>query len=181
MEQSKSSAIGISLEIEVPLGLGWLTSKTIETVYFIRVDNNQDVLQSSLIKSNYAKDGRVYLLNISSGKYMAVAYFYKSPSGEPGREVSYLVFFPKELVEQTYVTITKGQISFAGSYILSTSILGLRKFREADDVQRYYMNMMLPPELPPIWKPVERTKALFDSISNNDKEFLVYATYDYTA
>ncbi len=52
MEQSASSAIGISLEIEAPYGFGWLTSRNAEVVYFIRVDNNKSIFQSSFISSN---------------------------------------------------------------------------------------------------------------------------------
>ncbi len=178
MEQSESSAIGISLEIEVPYGLGWLTRRTSEVVYFIRVDNNSNILQSTLIRSNYAKDGRVYLLNVLPGEYMAVAYSYDAQTGGPDVSNRYLVFFSKELIEKTYVRVTKRQVSFAGNYILSTSLMPLNTSRtEVDDAQRYYKNMMNP-DLPSIFNPIERLKSLFDDDTNKG-ENRVPAHWDY--
>ncbi|MFV1985604.1 MAG: hypothetical protein ACC657_18805 [Thiohalomonadales bacterium] len=178
IEQPDSSAIGISLEIEAPFGLDWLTRKSAEVVYFIRVDNNQSILQPSIIRSNYAKDGRVYLLNVLPGKYMAVAYFYEVPTGSSNgpKSTRYLVFFSRELVKKTYVSISKGQVAFAGNYILSTSLIGPRLIG-VDYVQRHYKNMMSP-NLPSVFNPVERTNRLFDDLSNND-ENRVYASYEY--
>ncbi len=178
MEQSGSSAIGISLKIEAPFGLDWLTPQNNEVVYFIRVEHNQNILQSSFIRSNYEKDGRVYLLNVLPGEYVAVAYSYTVPTGSSTgpRSNRYLVFFSKELVEQTYVSISKGQVSFAGNYILSTSLIGPRLIG-VDYVQRHYKNMMSP-DPPSIFNPVERTKWLIDDFSNKD-ENRVYADWNY--
>jgi hypothetical protein len=178
MEQSGSSAIGISLEIEAPFGFGWLTSKSAEVVYFIRVDNNQSIFQSSVIRSNFGKDGRVYLLNVLPGEYMAVAYSYEVLTGTSTgpKSIRYLVFFSKELVEQTYVSISKGQVSFAGNYILWASLIDPRLIG-VDDVQRHYKNMMSP-NLPSIFSPVERAKGLVDDLSNKD-ENRVYASFIY--
>jgi len=178
MEQSGSSAIGISLEIEAPFGLDWLTVQNDEVVYFIRVDDKQKILQSSFIRSNYAKDGRIYLLNVLPGKYMAVAYSYTVPTGVSTGQTTnrYLVFFSKELVEQSYVSVNKGQVSFAGNYTLSTSLIGPRLIG-VDYVQYHYKNMM-GSNLPSILNPVERIKGLFDDLSNKD-ENRVYAHWEY--
>lgn len=180
MEQSEGSVIGISLETEVPFGLSWLTSKSDEVVYFIRIDKNPNILQPNLIRSNYAKNGSIYLLNVLPGEYKAVAYSYHAPTGASTgqKESVYLTFFSKELIEQTYVRVAKGQVSFAGNYILSTSLMTPKTLlREADGAQVYYKKLMNPYS-PSIFNPIERIKSLFDDMSNRD-ENRVSATWDY--
>jgi hypothetical protein len=149
VEQPESSAVGIAVKTRAPFG--WPTEEP-RVVFFVRVDNERDIRQPSILRSNYAKDGRVYLLNVPPGEYAAVASFYaKKPIPaapvQPGFSVSvsmgrtgYTTYFPKELVEQTRVSVGKGQFVFAGSYVVSTSV-GLS---EADQIQLHYAEVIAP-------------------------------------
>ncbi|MCF6208985.1 MAG: hypothetical protein L3J61_06365, partial [Ghiorsea sp.] len=178
IEALKSSAIGISLEIDAPLGFAWLKPHNDEIVYFIRVDHSQNMLQPSFIQSNYAKDGRIYLLNALPGEYMAIAYSYGVPTGSTSGPQSnrYLVYFSKDLVKQTHVSIGQGQIAFAGNYILSASLIGL-KLTGMDYVQRHYRNIMNP-NASAEFNPLAGIKGLFSDFGTTC-EYCVSASYEY--
>ncbi len=137
MEQPDSSGIGISVVLRPPSRLG---SYDAQVVYFARLDAERDIRQASVIPSDYAKDGRVYLLNVPPGEYVAVAasseYFSLFPAGS----YHYTAYFSKELVELTRVSIENGQLAFAGSYVVDESI-GLKK---ADSVQLHYGEIIAP-------------------------------------
>jgi hypothetical protein len=146
LEQQETSGIGISVKIRTPIG--WSTEEP-HVVYFIKLDDKGDIQQRTVIPSNYAKDGRVYLLNVAPGDYAAVAAWYSKqmPSAvpvQPGFSVSFnpagaiaaggwSTYFPKELIEQTRVSVGKGQFVFAGSYVLNTSVFG-----KEDPLQAHY-------------------------------------------
>lgn len=91
-------------------------------------------------------------MNVPPGDYAAVAAFYTKKAvpaapAQPGFSVSvsmgrtsYTTYFPNELVEQTRVSVGKGQLVFAGSYVVSTST-GLS---EADPIQLHYAEVIAP-------------------------------------
>lgn len=149
LEQPESSAVGIAVKTRAPLG--WPT-KEAQSVIFVKLDGDGGIRQPSIIRSNYAKDGRVYLLNIAPGDYAAIAAFYAqspipSAPAQPGVSVSfsvgktgYTTYFPKELIEQTRISVGKGQVVFAGSYVVSTSV----DLKEADPIQLHYAEVVAP-------------------------------------
>lgn len=149
LEQQESSAVGMAVKTRAPLG--WPTEEP-QVVFFVKLDGDRGIRQLSIMRSNYAKDGRIYLLNVPPGDYAAVASFYaKNPipaaPAQPGLSVSvsigrtgYTTYFPEELVEQTRVSVGKGQFVFAGSYVVSTSV-GLT---EADPIQLHYAEVIAP-------------------------------------
>ena len=141
MEQQEASGIAISVKIKPPIG--W-PSKDADKVYFAKLDSRGDIQQSEVIPSNYGKDGRIYLLNVTPGDYVAVVAWNKGAAPapmQPGLSVTFnpgrIVFFPKDLVELTRVSVGKGQVACVGSYVLSTSVFGDR-----DLVQSHYENVM---------------------------------------
>ncbi len=129
MEQPESSGIGISVALRDRFG-NW----DAQEVYFAKLGTEHDIRQASVIRSNYAKDGRVYLLNVPPGDYVAVAAFaefWPGPYFGPGEWTTY---FSKEIVEMTLVSVGKGQFAFAGSYVVDQS----RGLKEADPIQLHY-------------------------------------------
>ena len=79
MEGPDSSAIGIS--VERLASISWLDIYA-QSVYFVRIDNKDDLFQKRIFKSNYATDERVYLLNVPPGVYVAVASFDAESLGQ---------------------------------------------------------------------------------------------------
>jgi hypothetical protein len=120
-------------------------------IYFARIEGEDGLLQQKIIRSNYRKNNRAYLLNAQPGTYVAVGTFVPGPGvpagPPPGFSVSvttlrsgYTTYFSKELVELTKVTVQEGEFAFMGSYVVDRS-WGLDG---ADEVQTHYKNVIAP-------------------------------------
>ena len=129
--QPDSSGLAISLKIRAPVAL---FSRAPDVVFFAKTDGGGGIRQIQLLRSNYAKEGRVYFLNLPPGSYAAVAAF----NSVEGR--GYITYFPKELVEQTQVTVRRGEVAFMGHYVVDQSV-GLS---EADPIQLHYSEVIAP-------------------------------------
>jgi hypothetical protein len=76
-------------------------------------------MQQSIIRSNYVKDSRAYLLNAGPGTYVAVASMFLSPGVQRG---TYITYFPRDLLEYTRITVREGEVAFMGAFDLGTSV-----------------------------------------------------------
>lgn len=150
MADPQTAVVGIQIETQVPIGI---FSQKPDVVYFVKIDNEGDITQNQVIPSNFAKDGRIYLLNARPGKYAAVAAFRSqagspfTPAPQPGVNVSvsigktgYTTYFSKELIEATKVDVGPGEVVFMGSYIVKQSV-GLT---DAEPIQSHYANLLAP-------------------------------------
>jgi hypothetical protein len=149
--QPQSAAIAIDMTLKAPIGI--FSSKP-DQIYFVKTDSGDGLLQQQIIRSNYAKDGRAYLLNARPGTYVAVAAFFSRtgvPAGpaSPGVSVTvatgrsgYTTYFSKELVKHTEVTVRENDFVFMGSFVVDQSA-GLDG---ADEVQVHYKNVIAPGE-----------------------------------
>lgn len=150
MAEPQSSAIGIQIKTQAPIGI---FSNKPDRVYFVKLDNGGGIKQSQIIPSNFAKDGRIYLLNAGPGKYAAIAAFRlqagstSAPAPQPGFSVSfsigetgYTTYFSKELIEATKIDVGRGEIAFIGNYVVKQSV-GLK---DAEPIQNYYAELLSP-------------------------------------
>jgi hypothetical protein len=138
----QSSVIGISLEARGPAIINTIK---LDKVYFIRLDekdlpyNKKEVLQS-----NYSSGESFYLLNAPPGRYAVVAALSYVESGATSnglpKSTTYRVFFPKNLIDKSIVTVTPGSFNFMGAFSVGTS-LGLD---HADEAQLHYSNLLQP-------------------------------------
>ncbi len=147
----QSAAIAIDVTLKAPIGM---FSNKPDQIYFVKIDSGDGLIQQQIIRSNYTKDGRAYLLNSRPGTYVAVAAFFSRtgvPAGPPSPGVSvtvttgrsgYTTYFSKELVKHTEVTARENDFVFMGSYVVdqSTGLDG------ADEVQTHYKNVIAPGE-----------------------------------
>lgn|SRR5204862_1242452 len=134
-EDPDSSAIAIRFETQVPV-FGHVPS----TVFFARIEDDGEIAQDQVIESNFARRGRVYLLNAAPGKYVAVA---SVRSDQYGR---YLTLFSKELIESTRVEVVPGKLAFMGSYFVREP----PGMGSAEPIQKHYAEL-LAPGLPESW------------------------------
>ena len=137
MSNPQSSAIAIDLTLNAPIGV--FSNKPAQ-VYFAKIDNQDGLLQQQVIRSNFVKDGRAYLLNARPGTYVVVGDFFLPPMQVS--KGTYTTYFSKELVEQTKVTVQENDFIFIGSYVVDDSV-GLDG---ADEVQIHYKNILAPAE-----------------------------------
>ena len=131
--QPQSSALAIDVLVKPPMGIG---SRDPVQVYFVRIEGADGLMQQSIIRSNYVKDSRAYLLNARPGTYVAVASMFLGPL----QRGTYITYFPRDVLEHTRVTVREGEAAFMGAYVLGTSV-GLDG---ADDVQTHYKNVIAP-------------------------------------
>jgi hypothetical protein len=149
LQQADSSGIGISLKIRAPIKI---FSREPHTVYFVKTDADGGIRQILLLRSNYAKDGRVYFLNLPPGSYAAVAAVFSQTQGpagptQPGFNITvgggrtgYTTYFAKDLIEQTQVTVRKGELAFMGHYVVDQS----GGLSEAEPIQLHYADVIAP-------------------------------------
>lgn len=134
LSQPQSPALAIDVLVKPPMGIG---SRDPVQVYFVRIDGPDDLLQQSIIRSNYVKGSRAYLLNARPGTYAAVASMFLTPGLQRG---TYTTYFPRDVVERTRVAVREGEVAFMGAYVLGTSV-GLEG---ADAMQNHYKNVIAP-------------------------------------
>jgi hypothetical protein len=150
MEDPQASAIGIQVETQAPVGI---FSNKPDRIFFVRIDGEGNIEQNQVVPSNFAKDGRIYLLNAKPGEYAAVAAFRSqagspfAPAPQPGVSVSvsvgktgYTTYFSKELIEATKVDAGRGEVAFMGSYVVKQSV-GLK---DAEAIQNHYAELLAP-------------------------------------
>lgn len=136
LSQPQSAGFGIDVTLKAPIDI---FSAEPDQVFFAKIDGQDGLLQQQIIRSNYCKDGRAYLLNARPGTYVAVAaFFLRAPVGT-GKN-SYTTYFSKELVEQTKATVRENDFVFMGTYVVDQSV-GLAG---ADGVQTHYKNVIAP-------------------------------------
>jgi hypothetical protein len=150
VDDPQASVIGIQVETQAPVGI---FSNKPDRIFFVRIDGEGDIMQNQVIPSNYAKDGRIYLLNAKPGKYAAVAAFRSqagspfAPAPQPGVSVSvsvgktgYTTYFSKELIEATKVDVGRSEVAFMGNYVVKQSV-GLK---DAEPIQNHYAELLAP-------------------------------------
>lgn len=148
LSHPQSAGFGIDVTIKSPIGIFSTFIAEPDQVYFVKIDEEGGLFQQQIIRSNYIKGGRAYLLNARPGTYVAVAAFFlrkEVPAGPPSpgfrvtRSRSYTTYFSKELVEHAKVTVGENDFAFMGSYVVKQSM-----FEGADGVQTHYKNVIAP-------------------------------------
>lgn len=138
MGDPQTSVVGIQVEIQAPIGI--FSSKP-DRIFFVRIDGEDDITQTQVIPSSFAKEGRIYLLNAKPGQYAAVVAFSWRRTGSPFvGKASYTTYFSKELIEATRVDVGRGEVAFMGSYVVKQSV-GLK---DADPIQNHYAELLAP-------------------------------------
>jgi len=131
---SQSACIGISVKYWQVLG-----DKSVDQVFFIKLDEEEDLYshQGYIIRSNYSKDGQIYLLNAKPGRYAVVGSFHEIYY--PMHYKNHLIF-SKKLIKLTEMTVAQGKIAVMGEYVVKASI----GFDDADDAQKHYLSLIAP-------------------------------------
>lgn len=132
---SARATIAVSIEGKPPAGFGKMTGVQVS---FVRVQDDEDILNAEyVITSNYSRNGQVYLLNARPGRYVAVATQFARRVG-----FDYHAFFSMDMIPQTEITVSAGEMVFMGSFSVNTST----KMSEADAAQSHYFRLVLPTE-----------------------------------
>lgn len=134
---SESAGVGVALKVNLS---GMITYRA-DTIYFVRgCPDAEENCGSQFVRSNYAKDGRIYLLNAEPGEYMAVAAAVDI--NVLGDHSVYFVYFPGTLAEKTKIKVRPGRLENAGNYVVSAAYGVCPENAEADQLK--HAEMMAP-------------------------------------
>jgi hypothetical protein len=138
--EAQKAAIGIEVSLQAPAGS---LRNAAEVVYFTTLDAGSGAPGTRLITSSYSKDGRVYLLNVPPGTYVAVAArFSNRSSASTMMGIStklYTTYFSKRLIERTKTTVQESGFAFMGSYVVDQST---PMFNMPDEAQARYLRLV---------------------------------------
>ncbi len=147
-ESSEVSVIGASVSIAAPF---W-GHNTAGFAYFVRLEDGDAPLRATPIRSNFVRDGYVFLFNAQPGRYGLVSAGYiKQGGAAAGSSVgvgggfsvgigvsassssAFITYLPEALIEKTIVSVGSGDWAFIGDVVLDKA-----DWEGADEVQRYY-------------------------------------------
>ncbi len=113
------------------------SEKKIVSIYFVRIDEKQDLFsQSNIIESNYNDVWHgMFLFNASPGKYAVVA------ARAVEKESTDIILFPKELIELTVVDVKQSTFNYIGFYT-AYSELGFKSIKSCDKAQQFYYDQL---------------------------------------
>ncbi len=149
-ESADLAVIGTSIRIKRIIG-----STRAQHAFFVRLDEEDESLRGQPIRSNYARDGYLYLFNAKPGLYAIITGGYtvqvsSGPAMTPvgggfsvgvGMSMSNTVniYLPKVAMEKTAVTVGPGEWAFMGDILLDAT-----DWETADEVQRHYYGVLAP-------------------------------------
>jgi hypothetical protein len=161
---SDVSVVGIKVEVRDPLaklfGPLWpicivlyCGEYSAVAVYFVRTDTSNPFSQETLIPSNYASDGYVYLVNAPPGRYAAVAAFHNQPmpgttsttnlgggfsaSATLSGSLGSATYFSEDLIGKTEVAVEPSSATLMGELVVSQSWTW-----RPDDAQTHYHRLV---------------------------------------
>jgi hypothetical protein len=114
--QAGEAAIGIDLVLQAPAGGLRVPA---EVVYFARMDAAGGTYGAPLLASSYSKDGRVYLLNVPPGTYVAVGAHISR--GDRILLILRTTYFLPDLVARTKTQARADELAYMGSYVVDVS------------------------------------------------------------
>jgi len=102
------------------------------TAYFVKLGG--EGTQPILLRSNYERDGVLYLVNAEPGRYAAVACYGKGQSNE------WTAYFPEDLIRATEKDVPEGKVVLLGSFEVSLRSIST----PGDAAQEHYLHLIFP-------------------------------------
>ena len=133
-------AIGVTIQSRGPVAIS--SRPHASEVLFVSVDEGVDILHAKeVLPSSFSAKNQVYLLNVKPGKYVMVGAYtpeFTPPTQNVNDMPSTNVYFDKDMIPATEVTVQAGQMTFAGEIIVKVSV----GMKNADETQTYYSKLI---------------------------------------
>lgn len=136
--QANQDSSGIGLSVKVVNSMIVPITYKADAVYFAKRCAPPESCDSTIYISNYAKDGRIYWLDVPPGEYVAVATSFRQ-FADPN---NYITYFPEEIIQKTVVRVEKGKFIYLGDYSFDM-FLGICPDK-ADQSQVRYAELFAP-------------------------------------
>jgi len=141
----ESSIIAINIFLQAHTSLLTLDSFQPEKIYFIKIEDGNELKANKVIASNYCTKSwnpgparyTVYLMGAEPGKYAAVA---ASGVGH-GSKNTMMVLFPEKVINSSIVMLQPKSIAYMGHFYLTTGKL-INGMEGADELQKYYHTLI---------------------------------------
>lgn len=107
-------------------------------VYFVKFEDGSSdaVMRGRIVRSNYFRDGYLYLLNAQPGRYTAIgARQFRTPAG-------HIVLFDRSLVSRLTQTVAPGTVALLGDITVKQT-WGSMRGSDFDDVQQHYFKELV--------------------------------------
>lgn len=106
--------IGVTIRVKGPTPLS--VSFNASEAFFVRVEEDADILRAArVLTGRFSERNQVYLLNVEPGKYVVVgASYVPGKVGTSTFRQRNNVYFNKEMIPATAVTVEAGRIAFMG-------------------------------------------------------------------
>ena len=138
-QMSRQNGSLIAIEVTLKPVLGDTRGKP-AMVYLAKIDGYGNLAQPHYVATNFAKDGRTYLLDAEPGTYVAFAAYLNPPMLVTTADS--VTYFSRDLVERIRVTVAEGQFAFMGSLEVAQQPWSAA----ADDLQVHYRELLAPKE-----------------------------------
>lgn len=112
------------------------------TIFFVKAGEDGDLFsQPTLITSNYSNGVFLYALNLEPGRYAAVAGQYTNmlELDEETIATERIVFFEKDLIQNSVVDVEPGRIAFMGDIKVQNHTI---YYEDPDAAQEHYMKLL---------------------------------------
>ena len=121
-------AIGVSIKIKGPTPLSVATNA--DHAFFVKIEEGVDVLQAKeILLGRFNEANQIYMLNVEPGTYVAIG------TTTLNKKLVTNVYFDKEMIQATAVTVEAGKIAFMGEIVAKEGFL----IKNADEAQTYYL------------------------------------------
>ncbi|HEX5137479.1 MAG TPA: hypothetical protein VFY93_10935 [Planctomycetota bacterium] len=102
------------------------------TAYFVKLA--AEGTQPILLRSDYERDGVLYLVNAQPGRYAAVACYGKGETND------WTAYFPESLIRATEKEVPEGRVVLLGSFRVDLRSIST----PGDATQQHYLNLIFP-------------------------------------
>ncbi len=136
--RSAPDSSGIGLSVKIINSMIVPVTYNADVVYFSKRCEYAESCDPIIYISSYAKDGRMYWLDVPPGEYVAVAASFRQ-FADPN---NYITYFPDQVIKKTTVRVEAAKFNYLGDYILDMS-LGVCPDK-ADSSQLHYAEVFAP-------------------------------------
>ncbi|MCP4131935.1 MAG: hypothetical protein GY754_13235 [bacterium] len=135
-DKKENSIVGVSVRTRSSRSIFNNPGHVALRVYFVKVDNKEQVFRGLQVKATNHISGRyAYLINAEPGTYVAVASSYANNGKQ------FVTFFDKKTIQATCFEVKPGEIKYMGDLevISELSLGGL-----FDEAQKHYSKRLKP-------------------------------------
>lgn len=129
------SIIGLSVKNKPPIAI---FARIPDKVYFIRLQDKNDLKSGVVIPSNYQVEDRFYLLDAAPGTYLVAGTFLKDYNSKTDSTSVYMSFHNDKSIIESKMDVAPASFVYGGDYTIKESMSS----SDSDEIRKYYGDMI---------------------------------------